>query len=413
MIVRFIALFISAALAGCAGIAPKGQDSSTDRGQDPGQGAKSPELRVFFAPRCPVSNATAESIIGTVGLAVASSLAGKLADGAVDSLGNYLTKDMAVSLIETSRMDGFAASQDSTLTYNQNEGCMILIAAREFGREMTDKEIKALQPFAGRKADPNMNLLLNEITGFSGPLSFYMELTFHFNRLENPSAFTLEPRSWYYPTFFTPQSFRYSTNRDVLLRMELSAPGANGNFGAFELSWQDVAAGEISDRTVVKKKLPWFPLPDGLEAAAKQIKSSEKVPVGPTNIKVLLTETAKPYTVLKYVGEALKANKETISKSATDTVNQAFSQEARAIARSTATAKVEEKYKAYAIAYDEAEAAQQKYASASGAAAKQKALDAAKLAYAKLSAVQASLAAIYGSAEVGAFTPLPDLPPLQ
>ena len=374
------------------------------------------QFKAFFAPRCPVSQETSESLFGSVALAVASQVAGKLAGSAVDALGNYLSKEQAMPFSDTTRMDGFGASQKGRLVAHTAEGCMIVLAARDFKRNLSDDELNRLNPFPmnSSRSDVSVNTDLNKRTGLAGPALFYAEFTMRFNSQESQSAFTLVPRTWYYPKFISPDSWRFSPKRDVDFRIEYSEPGESARFAEFVMTWKAVGAGDIPQAAVLEKKLPWAPLPDGLATAASKINQDEKVPVLPVNVKIMLLETAQPYTILKYAGEAMKSQGEVVSSAAEEKVKLAFSQQARAAARSAAATDVGKKLTAYSEAYAAAEEAQKKYASASAGApaARQKALVDAKLAYVQLASAQVAVQASYSALEIGGFQPFPDLPAL-
>lgn len=401
-----VPLFFLLALAGCATTAgPSGAGESA-----PDVEGADAQMRVFFSSACPVSGATKEGALGVVALSVASDVVGKLVGSGIDALGNYLSSERAISFSEATRVDGFVAAKQGVALYNTKISCMVIVVAKNFGGPKPDKYMP-VGPLAQTQA---LTDEIYNVTKLSGPALFYMEMALHFNTHDSTkissTAFTYVPRLFYYPAFITPGSWRYSRTRDVLLKVELLQPGQTSAFGTFDWQWDGVSSGAIAAESVLSHAVPWSPLPDGLSAAAEKVTAGETATqVYPVNVKVMLTETAKPHTILKYIGESLVAQKSTITDAATATVNQAFSEQARIEVRQAAAADVGKKYDDYVAAYDDAQAAQQKYAAATDATTKKKTLVAAKLSYAKLSAAEATVRIAYRSAGIGDFDPLPKL----
>lgn len=411
---------LSLLLVGCAAVAPggppnvnfgptAGADSKTGTEDLGGEGGAA-EMRVFFAKSCPVSGPTQEGVLGGIALAVASNVVGKLVGSGVDALGQYLSSQQAITFTDSTRIDGLVTSTKGVVTYNQNVSCMIVVAAKSFG---------APQP-ANYDPLPTLaqtELLKNNIyktTKLSGTALFYMEAALHFNNHDNvklsSTAFTYVPKKFYYPSFITPGGWRYNSSRDVLLKIDFSLPGQATTFASFDWHWAGVKSGAISESSVIARTLPWSALPDGLATAASKVNTDTATPVFPVNVKVLLTETAKPHVILKYLGEALVAQKSTIVDSATSTVNQAFSEQARVSVRQAAAADVGKKYDEYVTAYDSAKSAQEKYVAASDITAKKKSLALAQLAYVKLSSAESAIRLAYDASDIGSFDALPKLP---
>jgi hypothetical protein len=397
-------------LAGCA----TSTNQDTVASAEPTKTTKPPiQFKAIFSSSCPVSNAKPESLAAGVAIGVLADVAGKLVGSTVDAIGSYLTDTQAATFTDATRLEGFAVADQGKLEYNVGEGCLIVFAARDFDPNLKEAQVKAIEPFpkSGAVTDETIRINLHKVTNVSGPILFYMEATLHFNSPENQSAFTFVPRTWYYPEFISTSSWRFAPERDVLFRVEYSTPGTSSTFGVLELQWTNILPTNISQDSVISKKLPWSPLPSDLTHEANAVTVNRKVPIHPTNVKVLLTETAKPYTLVQYVGEALKSQKNTIVSSSQDMVNQAFSREARANARAAAASNIESKYASYAAAYDAADAAQKAYSASTGLAA-QKALASARTAYAKLDAAETLLRIAYSNADIGTFQPLTPLPRL-
>jgi hypothetical protein len=372
------------------------------------------QMRIGFLPAdsCPVTRGKNKesAVFAAAGIAIAAEVAGKVVGNAVDALGDYLSKDQAISYKDNSRMDGFAKSnKGKAVVSNDEESCMIIVIAKDFG---TPKD----NAFTSYFADPTLQSAspdINKATGVNGPLALYLEARIKFSGGEGsvPTAFTFVPVYWYYPQFITPDSWRFGSERDVLLRAELSTPGTATPFGLLEMQWTAVKSGGISSQSVVGKKLPWSPLPQRLTEAATKVTSESLQKIYPVNVNAIFTETAKPYVLLKYTGDALKNQKATLSNAAEDTLTQAFSQQARITARQAALGDIEKRYNDYSTAYDNAAASYTAYEDATGVA-KTKALAKARFAYEHLDNSKATLQAAYNNAGMGSFDPLPELTPL-
>lgn len=397
------------ALLGCA---TAQSPNTTPAIQPPGNQSIEPvQLRVGFAKEdnCPVSASRNESVLGGAAIAIAADVGGKLIGGAIDALANYLSSDKAVTYTATARMDAFAISDGKgAVTFNTSQVCLIAVVGRTFGSSGATN-LPSFFPDASLQSASNK---INKATGLSGPALLYLEGMLSFNDAPGiPStAFTFIPKYWYYPDFIAPDSWRFSASRDVLLRIELSEPGKSSPFSVLEFQWNGVEKGKISNESVRSLVLPWSALPDGLGDAASKNKTGNPVPVLPVNVKAIFTETAKPYVVLQYLGEALKAQKQTLVTETEDIITQSLSQQARVTARQTAIADIEKKYSDYSSAYDAAKAAYDKYTAATTNSAKLAALAAAKIAYAKLDAAKTLAKAVYGNADLGPFQELPPLP---
>ncbi|VVQ32992.1 hypothetical protein [Pseudomonas fluorescens] len=404
---RYVLGSILVILSGCSSSpAPMSTTTKdTDRGY---------QMRVAFLPgsNCPVTRGQEEEsgVFAAAGIAIAAEVAGKIVDSAVDALGDYLSKDQAISYRDNSRMDGFAkADKQGKITSNNKETCMIIAIAQDFGKT-PDGEFGSFFSDESLKSASNS---INKAIGINGPLALYLEARIIFSGEEGntPTAFTFVPAYWYYPKFITPNSWRFGSERDVLLRAELSLPGQTANFGLLELQWNSVKSGSISKDSVLSKKLPWSPLPEGLSEAATKVTTDSMKTILPINVKAIFTETAKPYVLLKYTGDALKNQKTALNTATQDTVTQALSQQARIVARQAAVVDVEKKYTDYTTAYDTAAASYDVYENANGSA-KNKALVQARLAYKKLDNSRAILRATYSNAGIGSFESLPALTPL-
>jgi hypothetical protein len=408
MNVKFLVLSVCL-LAGCATTRPPSE--ADDVAQQP-EVEHPVEMQAFFANECPISGVVKEGAGGAVVAAIFGDVIGKLASNGVDALGKYLSADKAVTFEQSTRMDGFAVSASGTVNNNPATRCVVLVAASDFGKPKPPN----YDPLPGKVTLDQVKEKIYALTRLSGSADFYMELGIKFNSKDTQkipsSSFTYEPRAFYYPNFLVPSGLRYSSRRDILLQFEISQPSEKQPFATFTWQWTGVKKGGISEESVVNRKLPWSSLPEELSSAGKKAPSEGTVPIFPVNVKVMLTETAKPHVILKYIGEALVAQKDTIVENATAAATQAVSEQARLNARQAASDNVKKKYADYTAAYDTAKAAQAKYAASTDTRSKQQNLATAKQAYLDLDLAEASIKLVYGSAGIGPFSPLEQLPKL-
>lgn len=179
---------------------------------------------------------------------------------------------------------------------------MVVVASRHFGGAMPAKP-----NFLPQRADSeSLSKAINEATKLSGPVLFYLEATVEYNDVPQgahaSTAFTYVPRTFYYSEFVAPRSWRYSSTRDVLLKVEFAAPGQAQPFASFDLLWSGVKSGSISEGTVQSRTLPWALIPSGLTAAAQATRDDANlVAVFPVNVNASFTETAKPRVLLKHL----------------------------------------------------------------------------------------------------------------
>lgn len=367
-----------------------------------------PQLRVVFADRCPSDKD--RRAFSPIVLSAAGYVLGQVVGNTIDTISKSLSSTQAITFSDAARLDGFALAQNGEVFSSGASKCMIVVVGSHFGGALPENT--KLLP--GRTLDDDVTRRIVTATKLSGPALFYLEARVRFNNQEAgaraSSAFTYEPQLFYYPNFIAPNTWRYTSKRDVLLKVEFARPGQATPFASFDWLWSGVQSGGVSEESVKAGLLPWSPIPDGLEAAAADAKAlGERVSIYPVNVKASLTETAKPRVLLKYLGDALAAQKDNIVSEVTSTLNQSVSSEARATARLAAATEVGKKYEEYISAYDEASKA---YAAIWTAGANQalqkKNRAAARIAFAKLSATESLTRAAFRTADI-AFNPLPSI----
>lgn len=314
----------------------------------------------------------------------------------------------------SSRMEGMFYFQPGKLTLNDAERCMVIAIGNEFGEIKDDKLLSELQILPDK--DPDTNIAVHNAIKLRSTPIFYAEfrLISNSDKGADPSVFTFVPKFIHYPDFVSNDAIFKKPERDVLLSVDFIEAGDNEAFGTMEIQWTGIRKGQISNEAFRSRKLPWIALP----ASANNLtlpKGVRPAPLFPVNIKAKLIETTKPHTLAKYVGEALKAEKDTITQAAKEAVEYSLSQEARLSAKNVAITDIESKYKTYLDLYDAASAAHGQYqAHAPGdAVGKQKSALAAKIAYQKLSLAETALKRSYDSAGIGMNGLLPPLPAIQ
>lgn len=403
-------------VSGCTAL-PKGSDGETVADETEAQSASSPssaptEMRVAFTELCPVTAAEKESAVGAIAVSIAANLGTRVIGGAIDTLSGYLTEDKASVYSTTSRMEGMFAFEGGKISINKDERCMVISVASKYG-SLPDPDDNADQLKIMSDQSPSVNLAIYKAVGLIGKPDFYAEFRLRSNSDAGAKqmVFTYLPKFIYYPKFVSKATMLKKPERDVLLKIDFLEPGGAGAFGTIEVQWSGVKNGGITAESLRSRKLPWVALPE----SARNIEmpgGATRIPVFPVNVKAQLVETTKPHTLAKYIGEALKSEKETITNATKEAVNLAFSQDARISARNVAITEVEEKYKSYLDLYDLANEAYQKYAAhAPGdTVGKQKAALAVKIAYQKLANAEAALRRAYENSGIGAMNLLPALP---
>lgn len=384
------------------------------------QSDASPELRVFFREACPSGlvpdfrpDSPNKEVLSTILIGAASYVVAEMVGSTVDTIGRALSSNQAVTFTAHSRIGGFAKAKKGEVQTNARLNCMIVVASRHFGGAAPDKP----NFLPGHKDSTKLSAAISKEAILSGPALFYLEATIEYNDVPYPyganasTAFTYVPRTFYYPEFIAPLSWRYSSTRDVLLKVEFAAAGQAQPFASFDLLWAGVKSGSITEEAMISRTLPWSLIPSGLTAAAQATRTDDDlVAVFPVNVNASFTETAKPRVLLKHLGDALTSQKDEIVTAATSEFKQAVSTEARATAKAATADELGKKYEAYAKAYEQAAAA--RIAIPETGDQRVPLIAAARIAYAKLSAAETLARRAYREADVmfDAMVPLNPLP---
>lgn len=362
------------------------------------------QMRVGFVNQCPVTASVRESGLEGIAAGVLIAVGTRLVGDTVDAISGYLTKTDAKTYTATARINAFGdRAIDGTTSINAQEACIVVVIGKTFNNAMTAEQRAALRFSASDRKIVDATPGISSATGLTDGLIFYFEGILQ--PAKSGEAFTLIPKYWYLPGFLGQGGLQYKPERDLLFKIELAAPGKPA-FAAWEMQWTAMAAGKVSNDEVVNRTLVWAAMPQEL---ANRTKPGTFFPI---NANVILTETAQPYTILKYIGEALAGQKQAIVSEAQTALQSALLQQARLDARKAALTSIEAKFKAYNDAYATAKDAQSKYAAATDPATKTAALVAARVAYSRFDVATAELRAVYDGGDLGPFPTLPALPPL-
>jgi hypothetical protein len=266
-----------------------------------------------------------------------------------------------------------------------------IAAAKEFGDDKQIGDTKVIAPFIENPPDEDVRMQLVKQTAARSPLVFYFEGKI-VTSTDN-SAWRIEPGRLYFPSFLSqPPFWQNSTHRDVQLVVEWSQPGKEATpFSTMKLDFVGVTASDVTLSHLGRNPLLWMAVP----SASAPKKAMDFFPV---NLKVQLIETTHPYMLAKYLGNALKAQKEAIAKEATDTLTLAISAQARNTAQLGLLDIADKAYSAYTTAYDAVASAVNDYSKATDPAAQSRAKNAYVKAVATLKQRETAGAAAYKDA---------------
>lgn len=401
-------LITTSLLLGCA------STTSNNKSPKPSQSSveEPTQLRVGFTPTCPSKDSKKESaVLATVGATIAASIGQKVAEATIDKISTYLSQNEEYILGGDGRMEAFAVwTKEGDIKPNPEQQCMIVVIGKSFApANLSKDEFKELTENVKTPFPNYNNVVVYNATGLIGEPLLYLEALMEFRDSKNsPSFFHFTPRAWHYPNFISDDSWRFSKARDFLLKVDFNIPGQAKPFATLEIKQEDMEPGGLTSRSVIDKTQPWIPLPDVIDkpAAPEKIKTDEYV--YPVNARAIITETKKPHTLLKYLGEATSSQKDEISQLAADEIMRATDQSARLTAKEVALSTAATKYDAYVTAYTAASDAVTAYQAASE---NQKALarTKAEIAIKKLAIARAVAKSAIKEAGIGGFE---DLPPL-
>ena len=362
------------------------------------------ELRVGFASNtCPISGTRAgESAFAA---ALLADFGGRIVGGLIDQIASAMTADKVVTYQATGRMSGFyskSADKPTDVNLNGTQGCLVVALGRFGGSEST------LNPFPSAARAPvreEVKQIENLFGAVKEPLRLYMEGVFEVSN--DGTAFAFLPTYFYYPAFINEGTLSSSSKHDILVRVEWLEPGEASVFAVSQLQWDAAVESEngvvIADEASLKgKQTEWMKLPQIAAPSGPGV-------FGPVNVKVLVSETAKPHTIAKYFGAALKGQNDAITKEAQIAITQAVSTEARLAAKLKLNEAAQTANAAYVTAYDDAAKAFDVWNDAKDG--KQEKLNAARLAYQRVPPLEQLARRAFGDAGI-AFETRPSLKPL-
>ncbi len=383
------------------------------------------ELRVGFASHCPMSTKSpGESTLTAAGVALLADFGRRIVGEQIDKIAKQMAEDQVVKYTATGRMSGFyskSAVKPTEVTLNGTQACLLVA----LGKFRASKEAnpspgaaKAPNPLPGAAKAPNplpgaAKALTSEDIGklskvfgdVEEPLRFYMEGVFEVS--DDRTAFAFLPTYFYYPAFINEGTLFSSSKHDILVRVEWLEPGEASVFAVSQLQWDAVVESPkgvvIADEAGIKgKQSEWMKLPQIAAPSGPGV-------FGPVNVKVLVSETAKPHSIAKYLGDALKGQKDAITKETQSAITQAVSTEARLAAKLKLNEAAQTANAAYVAAYDDAAKAFDAWNDAKDG--KPEKLNAARLAYQRLPSLEQLARGAFGDAGIP-FEPRPSLKPL-
>jgi hypothetical protein len=404
-----LVLAASALLSGCAA-----QSTNSPSPGDSNTSTDAPtQLRVGFSPLCPTKDASKESaVLATVGATIAANVGQKITEATLDKLSAYLSKNEEYNLSGDGRMNAFAVwTTDGEVKPNTNEQCMILVIGKEFAPAgLSNAKYMALRKGLNPPFRDYKDYAIYQSTGLVGQPLLYLEAIIEFRESKNsPSYFNFTPREWYYPRFISKDGWRFNKARDFLLKVDLTIPGQANSFGSFEIKQENMLSGGLTSSFVIDKIQPWIPLPEVIDKPASPDKIKTAEYVYPVNVHALITETQKPHTLLKYLGDATNSQKEEISGFVRDEIMRATDQSARLAAKESALSTATTKYDAYVVAHAAASDAIAAYQSAPENKKAQERTK-AEIAIKKLALARAVAKSAVKEADIDGFE---DLPPLE
>jgi len=313
------------------------------------------EARLFALPSCPVSgfNQPTEEIAG-VAAALLAQVVGKAVGAGVDVLANALTREIPTTLQATERVSAWYVKDTANVfKISPNNTCIVGVVSESFGARNQNANFAELETAfkgADRRGEDFSRLEQNTRNLSRIGVVRVPVLYFELRMVTSASGgvFSVDPVFFHYPKAFGEKPFFGSAARDVLVQLDLQLPSENEPFASLKLvDVQGVADGYFSTRRFAGRRFPWLVLPS--TDAAQGVKDGPTVPV---NLKLLVSETAKPGTLGKIIGESLASQRQALVEAAETKTKYAISESERQSARSTAAATASTALTSYFEAYD-------------------------------------------------------------
>lgn len=325
------------------------------------------EGRVLFEPRCPVTQeAQQHKELTPLAVAFAGKVVGALTGAAIDALAGKLSEERHVTVVSHERKPNWytqsaaAAGGNGKYLMNSNLVCLVVAVGEGFHapRAVVPEEAFAKNwPQAPDSADPvaldysRLKRAASDLAalGIVNPPAFYVE--YRVTVLEGGSAFALDPRFVYYPSFLGDKAWLAPNTRDLLVQIEFSEPGSETPFAQTSMQFHGLQPGKLSTQRVEGVRMPWQKQPstgNGESGDGRLV---------PFNIKAMFTETAKPGKLGTILAGVLNDQKASLVSAAETKAKLSISESERQAARSNAADAANTALTNYIAAYDAHEAA--------------------------------------------------------
>lgn len=333
------------------------------------------EARIFVKDKCIVTGTPPQPLeSGAIAAAFLANVAGTLVSTGMDALAKALGEEVVTTMKATARGGNwYVAGSDGGVKLNQEIGCLIAVVAEDMrgtGSPIDDKALKQFEAeLEGLQKDEQEHLRLagyaKELAqlGLSRAPAFYLEAKFATTKIA--PVFALEPTLVHYPGFMGGKPWLSKNQRDVVIGFEFST--VDGDFASTLLTFEGLKEGQLNTKKITSSVLPWISMPP--TEGVKMVNDKAL----PFNVRMTITETAKPGVLGKALSSATTASKDAVKEAVETKVKLAVSASERQAARNAATASANTALSAYFDAYAEWKAAEDALAAVAIGDAKAKA----------------------------------------
>jgi len=313
------------------------------------QAESAQELRVIAKTECPVSGgvSTQEGLLAApIAAALLTSVANKLVSAGIDKLTSILNPQDR-TLTASLRLGGLVVPQDANLKINPALSCLIIVYGN-YGTSPSDLGNKITQAFTQTGV---VSKLASDLPLADVP-DFYLEAKLKSS--PDGTAFTWNPSFVHFGNFFQKNWFA-GNDRDIRIQVDLVKPGETKADRSTSWQWTAIRPPMNVKNSVLLPAASWMAVPDIQVTGVSQEKDAapaKAAPPGPAaapgpavaaqgappvpapaappgkgapaeataqensqapyTLNVTLIETANPYTMAKYLAEAMQDNKSTI-----------------------------------------------------------------------------------------------------
>lgn len=327
--------------------------------------AQAYETRVLVREKCVV--AASVPVVkewGAIGASFLASVAGSLVSATLDAVSDNLSKDVVTTFTATNRGDNWYVETDGKIAISPAVNCVIGVVSSDLRDVLeadsdVDKRFSVAEIAKFQDALAKVQVQTGTAMNFHGKergllqlgITKVPEVYFEAQVVTTDAGpvFALDPVFFHYPKFLGDKPWFGSDKRDVMIGLEFSLVG--GAFATPIMSFEGVRGDEITTSRARGMRLPWVSMPstDGMTKGAG---------VGhPYNVKMTITETAKPGTLGKALAGAVAANKDAVKEAVETKVKLAVSSAERQTARNAATTAANAALATYFDAYAQWQAA--------------------------------------------------------